>query len=568
MKSMLSKFCCFLACLATLAGSTLKSTGREIEFERVQLSDRFFSEGGAIADWDGDGKSDVAVGPWIYWGPDFESRSRFYEGDSMEPEGYSANFIMDSGDVNQDGHVDIFVIGFPGEPSWWFENPGPASSRQLWQRHVTLEQVDNESPLMTDVDGDGLVDLVCSSGGHYGYATHAGQDPRQVWRFQKISPNNNYHRYTHGLGVGDVNNDGHQDLLEKDGWWQNPGIPTDEPWTFHAFQFSPNGGAQMFAIDLDGDGKNEVLTSLAGHGFGLAYFKATDETATSFIRVDIMTEDPATSPVGVAVSQLHAVAIADINRDGVPDIVTGKRWWAHANKDPGNEQPASLLWIETQRIGQRVSFLAHIIDNSSGVGTDITVGDVNGDGLLDILSGTKRGAHVFLQRPEQMHPSHSLVPGIAAKDVFGQRPARDSVAVGDGFVPAVDGRALNWDFQAPQLLDWEVRGSIAKSEYQRGWIDTGSSHPEWIGELISRPFLLSQPKLSFHLAGDNQADIFVEVISEQTGRRLAAMTGHGTAEPAQAVLDLKEWTGELVRIRVVDHSNTGFVRCGKFQMLP
>ena len=140
-----------------------------------------------------------------------------------------------------------------------------------------LASVDNESPLIADIDGDGVKDLICSSEGYYGYATHAGQDPTALWKFQRVSPNNGYQRFTHGLGIGDVNNDGHQDLLEKDGWWQNPGVTiydksaASETWAFHPFPFA-DGGSQMHALDLDGDGRNEVLTGLFAHGFGLVYY--------------------------------------------------------------------------------------------------------------------------------------------------------------------------------------------------------------------------------------------------------------------------------------------------------
>jgi hypothetical protein len=34
----------------------------------------------------------------------------------------------------------------------------------------------------------------------------------------------------------------------------------------------------------------------------------------------------------------------------------------------------------------------------SGVGTQVTVGDLNGDALPDIVSANKKGAFVFLQR--------------------------------------------------------------------------------------------------------------------------------------------------------------------------
>ncbi|MFO1066248.1 MAG: VCBS repeat-containing protein [Pirellulales bacterium] len=361
---------------ALVIASTLGawSTAADVRFERVQLTNEFHSEGGTTADLDGDGTGEVIVGPWIYWGPDFETRTKYYEANAFDPIGYSENFLMYSDDVDGDKLVDTIVLGFPGKDSWWFRNPGKDKARTgLWERFTILDVVDNESPMLTDIDGDGLKDVICSSKGFYGYATHAGQDPKQMWQFHAVSPNNNYGRFTHGIGVGDVNNDGKRDLLEKDGWWENPGPRSGdaakEPWKFHKFALANPGGSQMFALDLDGDKKNEVLTGLSAHGFGLVYHKPTDASCDNFEKVDIMTADPLKSPCGIAISQLHAVDIGDINGDGVMDIVTGKRWWAHGPGDDGSHMPATLVWLESQRSAGGVRFIPHVIDNSSGVGT-------------------------------------------------------------------------------------------------------------------------------------------------------------------------------------------------------
>ena len=494
---------------------------------------------------------------------------------------------MYTSDVNADGRPDILVLGFPGKASWWYENPGAAAREQLWPQHTMLESVDNESPLITDIDGDGVDDLVCSSGGHYGYATHAGQDPRQVWRFVRISPNNGYQRFTHGLGVGDVNNDGHRDLMEKDGWWQNPGsdqIPPPDSqtwWTFHPFAFS-SGGAQMETVDMDGDGRNEVLTGLVAHGFGLVYYRALNAAATDFERVDIMTDQIETSPAGLAVSQLHALDVGDINRDGLPDIVTGKRWWAHANKDPGNSQPATLLWLELQRSGDRVRFVPHVIDTSSGVGTQITLGDVNGDGLLDIVAGIKRGAYVFLQRPADLPAGQALAAELAAEDRFGQRPAEEVVARESrrGWLPAVAGRPLNWSFDQQQLVDWEVRGPMSDTLLRAAssaapanavadgyHIDTGSDKPALIGEMISRPFRLSHPQLAFRLGGQADPEVRVEVVDESSGQVLASRSPEGE-EMHSVKFELSAHVGKLVRLRIVDHSATAFALVDDFRLGP
>lgn len=579
-----------IACLAT-SSATSVSFAQEIGFERIQLSDAFYSEGGTYGDYNRDGHGDVAVGPWIYLGPDFSNKSQFYPGDALDPAGYSENFLMYTSDVNADGWADILVLGFPGKESWWYENPAEKNHDGLWKQHVILDSVDNESPVITDIDGDGVDDLVCSSRGHYGYATHAGQSPESMWRFVKISPNNGYQRFTHGLGVGDVNNDGHRDLLEKDGWWQNPGgaSPTDQDadnfWSFHAFEFS-TGGSQMHTVDFDGDGRNEVLTGLVAHGFGLVYYKALNEEATRFERVDIMTDSVETSPVGLAVSQLHAVEVGDIDNDGVLDIVTGKRWWAHANKDAGNSQPATLLWLETRRSRDRVLFVPHVIDNSSGVGTQVTLGDVNGDGLLDIVSGIKRGAYLFLQRPSGLPADQPLLPNQYAADAFDQNPAsavlplkapatQDSAVASQSaaFVPAIGNRPLNFNFQTGNLDDWEIRGPMAaaaliKTSTPAGdnySIDTGSDNPKAIGELISRPFKLLHPKLEFQLAGKQDPEARVEVVAEASGRVLGSALADSSELHRQSIT-LSEHHGEMVRIRVVDHTNDGYLQVDDFQL--
>ena len=316
--------------LASPLGPALQPSlqAAEPQFERVQLSSEFYSEGGTFGDYNGDGKGDVAVGPFIYWGPGFEKKSRYYEGPAIDPIGYSENFLMYSDDVDADGKRDILVLGFPGKESWWYQNPGhDIADAGLWKRYTMLDSVDNESPLIADIDGDKVLDLICSSHGCYGFASHSGRAATDAWPFRNVSPNNGYQRFTHGIGIGDVDNDGSIDLLEKDGWWKNPGknAAADKLWDFKPHAFSAGGGSQMYALDLDGDGKNEVLTGLAAHGFGLSYYKATNPEATQFERVDIMTNKAETSPVGIAVSQLHAIALGDMNGDGLTDIVTGKR---------------------------------------------------------------------------------------------------------------------------------------------------------------------------------------------------------------------------------------------------
>lgn len=381
----------------------------KITWKTLQLETGFHAEGAAVGDFNKDGVMDVVYGPWWFAGPDFKTRTQIYTPNPVDPRGYSRNFFNYTPDLNGDGWQDVLVLGFPGEESYWFENPKGASGE--WKKHIIFKVTDNESPVWTDITGDGKPELVCSSDGYFGYAS-PGEDPTKEWTFTRISPKVAGGKFTHGLGVGDVNGDGRPDLLEKNGWWEQPAdTRTQAEWTFHPYPFSKAGGAQMFAGDFDGDGDNDVFTSLAAHGYGIAWYEhVKDEKGNiTFIKHELMPEDPKAQGKIPSYSQIHAVDYADINGDGVKDFVAGKRWWAHAPRadgsggDDGVNDPAVLYWYEVKPGGKSgaAEFIPHLIHDNSGVGTQVMVADVDGKGPLDIVVGNKKGCFVSIAGKEE-----------------------------------------------------------------------------------------------------------------------------------------------------------------------
>jgi len=372
-------------------------------FKKVTLSDKFYAEGAYYGDFNHDGKMDLVEGPFWYEGPDFQKKHEYRPAQSFDPGAYSDNFLTFAYDFNGDGWTDILVIDTPGNAAYWYENSKGGDAP--WAKHLAVPVVMNEAQEFCDINGDGKPELLYNIEGYLGYATPNWKQPNEPWTFHAISSKGKYQRYTHGLGHGDINGDGRQDYLEAAGWWEQPASLANDPvWTFHPFQFCTDA-AQMLVYDVNGDGLNDVVTCLHPHKYGLAWFEQVRENGQiSFRKHQFMGEQIADSPYGIRFTQMHAFAAVDMDGDGVLDFVTGKRWWAHKPPtDPDSDGPAVLYWFRTVRLPNgQVDFVPYLIDDNSGVGTQVEVKDVNGDGLPDIVMANKKGNYVFLHQTQKV----------------------------------------------------------------------------------------------------------------------------------------------------------------------
>lgn len=399
--------------LMLLAGATVVSAAAsggaaKLSWERQQLSDQFFCEGAAFGDLNKDGHLDAVSGPYWYAGPDFKQRHDLYPAAAWDPLRYSDNFFAFCHDFNRDGWLDVLVLGFPGVDASWFENPG--EKKMPWRRRVVFLPVDNESPTFGDLLGNGQPALICMANGKIGYATYLPNDPVRPWVWHPISPQGSWQRYTHGLGFGDVNGDGKNDILEKGGWWEQPkDLKGDPEWKKHAFTFGPptaRGGSQMYVMDVNGDGLNDVITALDAHGYGISWFEqvrgSEGEITFKEHRITGLTAEEKIN--GVQFSQPHAMVLTDVDGDGLKDLVTGKRWWAHGPKnDPDpNGTPVVYAFLTRRETGaggaKTGRFEPLLIDDVSGIGVQLESADANKDGVPDFVVGNKKGTFVLLSR--------------------------------------------------------------------------------------------------------------------------------------------------------------------------
>jgi hypothetical protein len=171
---------------------------------------------------------------------------------------------------------------------------------------------------------------------------------------------------------------------------------------------------------VNGDGKPDIVGSTAAHGYGLAWWEQVrgEEGEIRFRKHLIMGDKEADNRYGVKFSQLHALEFVDMNGDGLRDIVVGKRFWAHGRTgDPEPNAPAVVYWFELVRGKDGVRFVPHLIDDNSGVGTQVTVADANGDGLLDVVVGNKKGVFVHLQTRRDVSATEAAA--MAPKEIEG-----------------------------------------------------------------------------------------------------------------------------------------------------
>ncbi len=366
-------------------------------FKKTTLTRDFISEGVAAADLNKDGKMDIIAGYYWFEAPNW-NRHEIAPSRVFDPKKeYSESFLNLAMDVNLDGWEDVVIVDFPGKSGLWFENPQNKSEN--WLKHFIADKmgIANESPGFIDVDGDGRLDILCADAGkkQIVWLQAPTKKGEILWKRFALSQEKvpGTENFSHGIGFGDINMDGIKDVVIPVGWFEGKKDLNAGDWEFHKANLG-EPCSHMQVLDINGDSKNDVISASA-HKLGVWWHEQKVENREINFDTHLMSETTA---------QTHSSIMADLDGDGIAEYITGKRFLAHHGRDPGDNDPAILMYFNITK-GKSPFYLENIIDNDSGAGLNITVKDMNKDKKLDIIIANKNGVFLFenlLKRSKNM----------------------------------------------------------------------------------------------------------------------------------------------------------------------
>jgi len=357
-----------------------------VKFTKVLIAAESYESAGAW-DVDGDGVMDIVSGVFWYKGPDF--RRRYSIADVKRNGEYWEDFSTIPLDIAGHGRMDIVTGGYGGDFRWI---ECPEDPKKPWTIHRFPEIGNVETTRAVDLDGDGQLEIV----------PNTPPQPLQVFKLitdaqgrgtgefarhflKREGPGSEFSG--HGIGFGDILGRGRTDIILQDGWLEAPEKPYEQLWKFHKEFHLGTASIPIIVTDVNGDGVNDLIVGQA-HGYGLDWYeqKRNADGTRSWIK----------HPIDPFNSQYHDMHWVDIDGDGKPELVTGKRYRAHCGSDPGEFDDLGIYYFKWTGSGFAKQVIAYGPPGiGAGCGIHFVLKDLRGTGRLDVIAPGKDGLHVF-----------------------------------------------------------------------------------------------------------------------------------------------------------------------------
>jgi len=326
-------------------------------------------------------------------------------------------FAVHVADMDGDGDLDI-VSASPGDDTIaWYENDG--ASEPTWTPEDIVPLYDEFGELIfsadqargvyvADLDGDGDLDIVSASTADKmiaWYENDGEADPS--WNAAVIT--------TDVIGaweidVGDMDGDGDLDISyaafggNRIGWIENDGA-ADPGWTKADIATGLNKPVDAKLADLDGDGDLDIVAAIWS-GNTVTWYEHDGNN-------DDPTWTEASTAMSTNVDAPHAVKIADMDGDGDLDVVSASY---------GDDK---IAWFENDG-AEDPSFTAETIATSADGARDVYLADLDGDGHMDIISASEIDDTVAWYKNDG-----ASNPTWTARDIAYSADMAAAVSVGD-----------------------------------------------------------------------------------------------------------------------------------------
>ncbi len=367
------------------------------------------AEGISMIDMNGDGFVDLLSGAYWYENPGAEGGE--WKQHQFRTVGIHNEFVNDCGewvvDVDHDGLPDLVTAGWIANGLWWYRNPGPKATAagEQWKGERITDSFDTEGGAFADINGDGKPDIALA---HYNRAGVLWVDFGHG--APKVHHVGNQVQDGHGIGIADLDGDGKADILTTHGWFQQVDADKDQ-WTWHGDWTIGDAGFPILGYDVNHDGRMDLIYG-QGHGYGLYWLEQTGpRDHPRWVR----------HTIDESFSQSHAVAMIDLDGNGAPELVTGKRYRGHSGADPGSYDPPVVYAYRLPSAAELATAKAHAgssaadapmtisdpsadpafgrigisVNGTATIGTQIVAADFDHDGDQDFATAGKLGVHVF-----------------------------------------------------------------------------------------------------------------------------------------------------------------------------